>query len=117
MLKYYCEFIFWVIEISSHVNNCSKGLLGEVQFRLSSLFVCVELIAKKYKSMTKWKGLLCALQEGLLMLVGFFFGFCLSQDLSSPRDITQSLFLLACNLLSEFYMISTVSILNSLGVC
>lgn len=47
----------------------------------------------------------------------FFFCFCLSQDLSSPRDITQSLFLLACNLLSEFYMISTVSILNSLGVC
>lgn len=106
------EMLLWfyilhgLIEISSHVNNCSKDLFWEVQFRISLLIACVELFTKKYQSMAQWKGLLCALTRCTCDVSGVFFGnFCLSQELSVVRDITQSSFLLVCNLVSSTWSV------------
>lgn len=49
------EILLWIyilqqlIEITSHINNCPKGLLWELQFRMSLLYLlaCVELVMKK----------------------------------------------------------------------
>lgn len=69
---------------------------------------------KKYKSMTQWKGLLCALIRCTFDVRRVFLDFFvyLRTSLQSEMLHNQNFYLL-----SEFCMITTVSVLNDLGVC
>lgn len=121
------EILPWIyilqqlIEITSHINNCPKGLLWELQFRISLLFLlaCVELVIEKNIKRDQMEGsalcptrcpLIILLLTGcfvwlvwvLVCLLGFFcvlFFFQISETVCSQRDIAKPLLLLVRNLI------------------